>query len=137
MANFKRTLKQRVKSIIRAARGKNLETLTLGVEIKHCSDCNKISVADKGTAKVKMIECYCCPAEKFCEGNVAKLGCKGVFKLWLEAEENTEPPKPEKPNMFVSDMVDLDQPKPAHIPTPTWNRMRKEFNKIFEDDTDE
>lgn len=82
-------------------------------------------------------QCYCCPAEKFCEGNVAKLGCKGVFKLWLEAEENTEPPKPEKPNMFVSDMVDLDQPKPTHIPTPTWNRMRKEFNKIFEDDTDE
>lgn len=56
MTNFKRTLKQRVKSIIRAAKGKNLETLTLGVEIKHCSDCNKLSVADKETAKVKMID---------------------------------------------------------------------------------
>lgn len=42
MSKFKRTLKQRVKSIIRAAQGKNLETLTLGVEIKHCSDCERI-----------------------------------------------------------------------------------------------
>lgn len=42
MTNFKRTLKQRVKSIIRAVKDKPIQNLTLGVEIRHCSECEKL-----------------------------------------------------------------------------------------------